>query len=170
MPHTVRSEPVGPGFVRVVLTGADETLGRTFTPMGYDQWLRLFLPARPGHPPLLPDGPNEGWYTRWLALDEQERAVCRNYTVREARRLEGGFVLADLLLDLPAVGACIGPGMGEVFGLERRIGSQQVGLVHSEPPSTPGARSMPGNALPKSLTTHSSSCAFSSCVMPDSRF
>lgn len=88
--RVVRTERVSPSFVRVVLTGADDTLERTFVPMGYDQWFRLFL-AAPGHDlPVLPGGGPEGWYTRWTAIDAEIRGSVRNYTVRAARPLAGG--------------------------------------------------------------------------------
>ncbi|WP_454086272.1 siderophore-interacting protein [Georgenia sp. Marseille-Q6866] len=88
--RVVRTERVCPSFVRVVLTGADDTLDRTFVPMGYDQWLRLFL-AAPGHElPVLPDGGPEGWYSRWTGIDPEIRGSVRNYTVRAARPGPGG--------------------------------------------------------------------------------
>lgn len=88
--RVVRTERVCPSFVRVVLTGADDTLDRTFVPMGYDQWIRLFL-AAPGHElPVLPDGGPEGWYSRWTGIDPEVRGSVRNYTVRAARSLPGG--------------------------------------------------------------------------------
>lgn len=88
--RVLSSERVSPGFVRVRIGDADTPLH--FEARGYDQWLRLFLPA-PGADLHLPWGGSEGWYSRWLAMEEATRPTIRNYTVREARRAGAGWEL-----------------------------------------------------------------------------
>jgi len=110
--RVVRTERVSPSFVRVVLTGADDTLARTFVPMGYDQWFRLFLAAPGRDLPVLPDGGPEGWYSRWMELDPEDRGSVRNYTVRAARPLtDGGWEIdVDFVVHTD-------PATGEVAGV-----------------------------------------------------
>jgi NADPH-dependent ferric siderophore reductase len=101
--RVVSTARVSSGFVRVTL------VGDAIEPMGYDQWFRLFLPAASGRLEL-PHGDAEGWYTRWLALDEAERTVVRNYTVRAARPdPEGWQIDVDLVVHRS-------PGSGSVEG------------------------------------------------------
>jgi NADPH-dependent ferric siderophore reductase len=98
------SERISPGFQRVTLHGSDEALGEDFRSVGGDHWLRLFLP----HPSAglhLPWGGLDGWYSRWLAQEEEVRASIRNYTIREARRIPGGWELdIDVVLHIGADG------------------------------------------------------------------
>lgn len=110
--RVVRTERVSPSFVRVVLTGLGDTLARTFVPMGYDQWLRLFLAAPGRDTPVLPEGGPEGWYARWTGIDPQVRGSVRNYTIRDARPLPGGGWELDV--DFVVHG---GPGTGEGAGV-----------------------------------------------------
>lgn len=110
--RVVRTQRVSPSFVRVVLTGVDDTLARTFEPMGYDQWLRLFLAAPGRDTPVLPEGGPEGWYSRWTGIDPRVRGSVRNYTVRAARPLPGGGWELDV--DFVVHG---GPGTGEAAGV-----------------------------------------------------
>lgn len=79
--EVVRTKQVSPHMVRVTLGG----LGR-FTPVGHDQWFRLFLP-RPGQDALrLPTRTSEwGWYLQYLATPRAQRPWVRSYTVRAAR-------------------------------------------------------------------------------------
>jgi len=88
----IRTAPVGRTFVRVTLAGVGSDFDGSFSAMGFDQWFRLYLPQEgQGEPVLDSAGPgdSEGWYTRWLALDEAVRPVIRNYTMREARQVDG---------------------------------------------------------------------------------
>lgn len=87
-PHVItaevlRSERVTPNMQRVTLGG--EGLTR-FTPQGYDQWFRLFLP-RPGQEALqLPTRTSAfGWYAQYLRTPKPLRPWIRNYTVRAWR-------------------------------------------------------------------------------------
>lgn len=110
--RVVRTERVCPSFVRVVLTGVDDTLDRTFVPMGYDQWIRLFLAAPGQQLPVLPDGGPEGWYSRWTGIDPEIRGSVRNYTIRATRPLPGGGWEIDIDFVVHA-----DPVTGEVAGV-----------------------------------------------------
>jgi NADPH-dependent ferric siderophore reductase len=81
-----RVQPISSGFRRITLVSEDPGFGSEFGCLGFDQWLRLFLPNAGGvlEPPY---GDIEGWYGRWLGADEGRRPVIRNYTVLEARRV-----------------------------------------------------------------------------------
>lgn len=79
------SKQVSPHFVRVTVGGEDL---RGFTPMGFDQWFRLFLP-QPGQSELrLPSKASNLWYAQYLAMSKSTRPVVRNYTVRAYRDAE----------------------------------------------------------------------------------
>ena len=78
-------------FVRITLSTEDPRFAQTFQALGNDQWFRLFMPI--DGVLELPYGDAEGWYSRWLEMDERVRGVIRNYTVREARRVEAGWEL-----------------------------------------------------------------------------
>jgi NADPH-dependent ferric siderophore reductase len=82
--RVVRSERISSSFVRVTI-GDDGNSALDFTPVGYDQWLRLFLPTVACESVDLPHGDAEGWYSRWLNMPEESRPCIRNYTVRDAR-------------------------------------------------------------------------------------
>lgn len=71
---------LGPSFLRVTLTGPD--LNR-FADNGYDQRIKLALPAVDGAPGELPGGPD--WFQRWRELPAGLRSPIRTYTVRAAR-------------------------------------------------------------------------------------
>jgi NADPH-dependent ferric siderophore reductase len=92
--HVLRTARVSPSFVRVTLGG--EHLTR-FANGGRDQRLRLFLP-RPGAREIaVPREAGENWWPAWQRMHPEERALMRNYTVREfrraARELDIDFVL-----------------------------------------------------------------------------
>ena len=88
--RVVRSERVSSSFVRVTI-GDDGDSAVDFTPVGYDQWLRLFLPTVECDSAELPHGDAEGWYSRWLSMPEDTRPCIRNYTVRDARMTAVGW-------------------------------------------------------------------------------
>jgi NADPH-dependent ferric siderophore reductase len=72
------SEGVSPSFQRVTITG--DSLEH-FTPLGFDQWFRLFLP-QPGHDDMrLPKSIGLLGYAKFLTIPKAERPVLRNYTV-----------------------------------------------------------------------------------------
>jgi len=76
-------EQVGPHMIRVTVGGGE--LATEFTPRGYDQWFRLFVP-RPGQDALhLPGSVTLRGYAHYLAMPESRRPLLRNYTVRATR-------------------------------------------------------------------------------------
>jgi NADPH-dependent ferric siderophore reductase len=110
--RVLRTERPSPGFVRVVLTGADAGFGERFTPRGHDQWFRLFLPTAAGEL-ALPRGGAEGWYSRWLAIAEDSRPVVRNYTLRATRLTAEGWELdVDFVVHQGADGSVDGVAAG----------------------------------------------------------
>ncbi|MEV7768023.1 siderophore-interacting protein [Microbacterium sp. NPDC086615] len=69
---------LSPSFARVTVIGDD--LER-FSPLGRDQWFRLFLPVSEGSLSRLPSRLDTLTYFRYLAIAKTERPVLRNYTV-----------------------------------------------------------------------------------------
>jgi NADPH-dependent ferric siderophore reductase len=88
--RVVRTERVSSSFVRVTV-GSDGDGDFEFTPVGYDQWLRLFLPTIECESAELPHGDADGWYSRWLGMPEDIRPCIRNYTVRDSRLTSNGW-------------------------------------------------------------------------------
>ncbi len=85
--RVLRTERVSPSFTRVVLGGDD--LAR-FTPLGFDQWFRLFLPVDGGDLAHAPHKLDTVSYVKFLTTSKATRPILRNYTVRAFRRLPGG--------------------------------------------------------------------------------
>ena len=71
---------LSPSFVRVTLTGDDLD---AIADNGYDQRVKLLLPARQGGFAHLPSGPT--WYAAWRQLPDHRRPPIRTYTVRAVR-------------------------------------------------------------------------------------
>ncbi|MGN2640437.1 siderophore-interacting protein [Nocardia takedensis] len=85
--ETLTAKRISPNFVRVTVGGPDL---HDFTPMGYDQWFRLFL-KRDGQSELrLPTVANNLWYAQYLMMSKDSRPLVRNYTVREFRPAGAG--------------------------------------------------------------------------------
>jgi NADPH-dependent ferric siderophore reductase len=82
-PLTVRrSELISPSMMRVTVGGpalAD------FAWRGYDHWFRLFLRLPHQKRFDLPDLAGAKWWTRYLAVPEEIRPHCANYTVADHR-------------------------------------------------------------------------------------
>jgi len=113
------SERISPNVVRVTLGG--EGLER-FTPLGFDQWFRLFLP-RPGQDTLkLPTRTSGLWYAQYLATAKPKRPFVRNYTVRGFRP---GALDIDFVVHVEPDGAS---GPAATFALNAKPGDQ-VGLL-----------------------------------------
>lgn len=93
--EVVANKRISPNFVRVTVGGAELD---EFTPMGFDQWFRLFLPR---HGELrLPSAANNLWYAQWLMMGKEQRPVVRNYTVREFRPAGQGHFGETAELDI----------------------------------------------------------------------
>jgi NADPH-dependent ferric siderophore reductase len=125
-PHVVTaevraSERLTPNMQRVTLGG--ESLDR-FTPVGYDQWFRMFL-AREGQDVLgLPTATSALWYAQYLAMPRERRPWVRNYTVREWRA--DGPHGPELDIDFVVHGDSLGPASG--FAVDAAPGTR-VGIL-----------------------------------------
>jgi len=101
-----------PGFVRVTLASTGDGFEDDFEYQGFDQWFRLFLPGA-GRRLALPAGPAEGWYSRWLRMDDAVRPEVRNYTIRSARRRGDRWLIdVDFVIHRSAAGAVEGAAAG----------------------------------------------------------
>ena len=85
--EVLRAERVTPTMMRVTLGGGALS---AFEPMGFDQWFRLFLPARSDAETsyALPAKINLLGYMQYLAMPKATRPAMRNYTVRQFRPAE----------------------------------------------------------------------------------
>ncbi|CCH78369.1 Siderophore-interacting protein [Nostocoides japonicum T1-X7] len=107
--EVLRREQLSPRFVRVTLGGGD--IG-AFTPMGFDQWFRLFIPT--GDPDVLDRMParlDTKSYLRYLTMSRSTRPVLRNYTVRAFREEgpDGPELDVDLVVHGSAADGTAGP-------------------------------------------------------------
>lgn len=91
--EVLRTEPVGESFHRATVGGAALS---GFTPQGFDQWFRLFVPPTRDAALRLPTTASKLWYAQWLAMSAESRSHCSNYTVREFR---GAGATAELDID-----------------------------------------------------------------------
>lgn len=80
--HVLRAERVSPSMHRVTVAGPE--LG-DFPWQGYDHWFRLFLQLPHQHGLRLPEFTGTRWYQPYLAIPEDERPHCANYTVADFR-------------------------------------------------------------------------------------
>ncbi|MEU3731593.1 siderophore-interacting protein [Streptomyces sp. NPDC033538] len=81
--HVVRTERVSPSMQRVTVTGPDLA---EFPWLGYDHWFRLFLRLPRQHRLRLPEFTGSQWYQPYLAIPEDERPHCANYSVADFRQ------------------------------------------------------------------------------------
>lgn len=118
--EVVSSKQVTPHMMRVTLGGLDR-----FTPLGYDQWFRLFL-QRSGQDMLRPPTRSSewGWYLQYLAAPRSRRPWVRNYTVRAARP-DLGEIDVDFVIHTDADGRS---GPAADFATTARTGDT-VGLL-----------------------------------------
>ncbi|RFA10688.1 hypothetical protein B7R54_16855 [Subtercola boreus] len=101
-----RSERLSPSFQRVTITG--DTLS-AFEWTGFDHWFRLFLPPVAGSPLHLPAVTGRGWYKHYLAIPEETRPHCSNYTVADFRTVDGRTELdIDVVIHRDAAGEVTG--------------------------------------------------------------
>ncbi|WP_144751470.1 siderophore-interacting protein [Curtobacterium pusillum] len=80
--RVVRSERTTPSMQRVTVTGDDLA---EFGYLGFDHWFRLFV-QRPDQDAFrMPDLDGKKWWPTFLAIPEDVRPHCANYTVAEFR-------------------------------------------------------------------------------------
>lgn len=84
-------------FQTVTVSGPE--LAR-FEYAGLDHWFRLFLPPRPGVPLVLPQVVGRTWWQPYLAIPEDDRPHCSNYTVADFRPSPDGVLAPELDLDV----------------------------------------------------------------------
>ncbi|MCS0638279.1 siderophore-interacting protein [Streptomyces sp. LP05-1] len=106
--NVLRQERVSPGFARVTLGGGDI---EKFTPMGFDQWFRLFIPVAEDSLSRLPNKLDALAYAKYLTISKASRPVLRNYTVRAYRPEgpEGPELDVDFVLHGSAADGTAGP-------------------------------------------------------------
>ncbi|MFF3935144.1 siderophore-interacting protein [Streptomyces phaeofaciens] len=80
--EVVRTERLSPSIHRVTVAGTDLT---TFPWQGYDHWFRLFLRLPHQRRLRLPEFTGSRWWQPYLAIPEDERPHCANYTVADFR-------------------------------------------------------------------------------------
>lgn len=78
----LRSERLSPSIQRVTLTGPDLA---AFPWQGYDHWFRLFLRLPHQESFVLPELRGARWWEPYLAIPEEVRPHCANYTVADFR-------------------------------------------------------------------------------------
>ncbi|MFD7023042.1 siderophore-interacting protein [Promicromonospora sukumoe] len=134
MAEVIRTKQVTPNMMRVTL-GGDE-LDR-FTPAGYDQWFRLFLPRLGQDMLRLPTRTSGLWYAEYLTTPKARRPWVRNYTVRAARpdlnEIDVDFVLHAGDDDDSAEAHASGPGAGFAQAAEQgiRVGVLDQGITYN---------------------------------------
>lgn len=145
----LRTARLSPGWMRVTLGGGEI---ERFAPMGYDQWVRLFLPIG-GEEGLdrVPAKANRMFgYLRFLRIPDGERPVMRNYSVRAYRPATadaGAEIDVDFVLHGSAAEGTAGPAsrwaetcepgehvliIDEGLGFNPARGMQRVVLVGDE--------------------------------------
>ncbi|TCK64370.1 siderophore-interacting protein [Curtobacterium sp. PhB136] len=80
--RVLRSERATPSMHRVTITGDDL---HEFAYMGFDHWFRLFLPLPHQDEFRLPELDGTKWWPPFLAIPEDVRPHCANYTVAAFR-------------------------------------------------------------------------------------
>ncbi|MCL2535081.1 MAG: siderophore-interacting protein [Nocardiaceae bacterium] len=135
--HVLGSKRISPNFVRVTI-GGDGL--RRFTPMGFDQWFRMFIPDRGQTSFQLPTSPgNLLWFAQYKLIPKESRPVLRNYTVREFRPAGGVFVDGpELDIDFASHGD-LGPASAwaDACAAGDPVGLLDEGLIYNP---TPDAR------------------------------
>ncbi|WP_328661012.1 siderophore-interacting protein [Streptomyces sp. NBC_00334] len=81
--RVLRTERVSPSMQRVTVTGP--ALG-AFPWLRYDHWFRLFLQLPHQRDLRLPEFTGSQWWQPYLAIPEDERPHCANYSVADYRR------------------------------------------------------------------------------------
>ncbi|TDN41426.1 NADPH-dependent ferric siderophore reductase [Curtobacterium flaccumfaciens] len=91
--RVLRSARVTPSMHRVTVTGDDL---HEFPFLGFDHWFRLFV-QRPDQDAFrMPDLDGKKWWPTFLAIPEDVRPHCANYTVAEYRLLPDGTAELDI--------------------------------------------------------------------------
>ncbi|MFI5497181.1 siderophore-interacting protein [Actinoplanes sp. NPDC051859] len=113
-----RTARVTPNVIRVTVSAEG------FTPQGYDQWFRLFLPREGQEHLRLPTRTSNLWYAQYLTTPKARRPWVRNYTVR-AFRPDTHELDIDFVVHTEEDGSA---GPAAAFALTAKAGDQ-VGLL-----------------------------------------
>ncbi|QIQ05459.1 siderophore-interacting protein [Streptomyces liangshanensis] len=121
--EVLRTEPITPAMVRVVLGGPD--VARMAT-AGRDQRVKLFLPHPGQDAPVMPviAEDSDDWYDAWRSMDVAVRGIMRTYTVRELRRAPD-----ELMLDFALHGDPDDPAAGPAARWARTAAGMRVGVL-----------------------------------------
>jgi NADPH-dependent ferric siderophore reductase len=131
--EVARTRRVSPSVQRVTFRGAVPGGLAEFASGGRDQRFKLFFPQPGQDVAVVPVEAAENWYAQWRAMDPDERALMRTYTVRAQRR-ELGELDADFAVHMdPGPGAAwalgclagdrvtaLGPGTAQNAGIDFR--------------------------------------------------
>ncbi|MGN8048898.1 siderophore-interacting protein [Curtobacterium sp. 22159] len=91
--RVVRGERATPSMHRVTITGDDL---HEFRYLGFDHWFRLFV-QRPDQAVFrMPELDGKRWWPTFLAIPEDVRPHCANYTVADFRVLADGTAELDV--------------------------------------------------------------------------
>ncbi len=100
------SARVSPSFQRVTVGGPGLD---GFDWQGHDHWFRLFVPATPDAALVLPEVEGRSWWQAYLAIEEEQRPHCSNYTVADLRRTDAGTEIdVDVVLHTDPAGHLAG--------------------------------------------------------------
>ncbi len=94
-----------PSMRRVTFAGASLT---DWADTGWDQRIKLVLPAPDGGYAHLPQGGDQ-WYRQWLALPDEQRPPIRTYTTRRVRSSDGESLVDIDMVRHVSDGGPLGP-------------------------------------------------------------
>jgi NADPH-dependent ferric siderophore reductase len=134
----VRRELVTPNMARVTLGEGDIA---KFTPMGFDQWFRLFIPIADDETlSRLPQKLDTLSYAKYLTISKTKRPVLRNYTVRAYREegASGPEIDVDFVLHGDAAAGTAGPAASWADDCEpgNAVAILDEGIGFVQPPQT----------------------------------
>lgn len=112
--EVLRARRLSPSFLRMTFSGADLDL---FAADGFDQRIKLVLPAACGARVDAGLFSDDSWHETWRAMPDEERYPLRTYTVRAVRQAQRE-VDVDVVLHGVAPGAVTtrGCGLAELLG------------------------------------------------------
>lgn len=132
--EVIRREQLTPHFVRVTLGGGDV---ERFRSLGFDQWLRLFIPVSDRSLAHVPDRLSARSYLRLLAVPRADRPVLRSFSVRAHRdRGPGGPEIdVDFVVHSPADDAGPAAAWAQRCRPGEAVALIDEGLAFNPPPS-----------------------------------
>ncbi|WP_072690652.1 siderophore-interacting protein [Rhodococcus marinonascens] len=86
--RVVAGKKISPNFVRVTIAGDELS---SVSPMGFDQWFRMFVPQQGQRTLRLPTSASGFWYAQYKLMAKDLRPVVRNYTIRDFRAAGAGM-------------------------------------------------------------------------------